>query len=192
MEELKPLAEILAPDFRASCRGFTLEVLHKLAAAHDLSPAVPESVRHQFEIARHAYVYSSLYTPLCAATELYAALAVELALRLRYEKSTPPAGSRSPRGLKDLLTIAVAEGWIADDGFDIAYLHLVATEDGAEYRQIPPEDRRRPTDMVIEVLPNIRNSMAHGQPRMTLETGSTALQRAAEIINQLFRASQEK
>ena len=32
MEELKPLTEILEPDFRATCRGFTLEVLHGLVS----------------------------------------------------------------------------------------------------------------------------------------------------------------
>lgn len=192
MEELKPFAEILDSDFRATCRGFTLEVLYKLAAAHDLTPATPANVRHQFEIARHAYIYSWLYTPLCGAAELYAALAVELALKLRYQASAQADGRPPPRGLKDLLKIAVSEGWITDDGFDFEYLELVATSDNVEYREIPLDRRQRPTDIVLEALPGIRNSLAHGQPRMTLEKVSGALKRAAEIINQLFRASQDK
>lgn len=39
MEELKPLGEIFEPDFRATCRGYTITVLHRLAAEYELSQA---------------------------------------------------------------------------------------------------------------------------------------------------------
>lgn len=189
MEELKPFEQILDPDFRATCRGYTLEVLYKLAAAHDLTPAAPRNVRHQFEIARHAYIYSNLYTPLCGTAELYAALAVEHALKLRYDASPHATARPAPRGLKRLLSFAATEGWITDAGFEFDFRELTVTDDGVEYQEIPPERRARPTDIVVDVLPRLRNSAAHGQPRMTLETVNTALQRAAEIINQLYPAA---
>jgi hypothetical protein len=186
VEELKPIDEILKPDFRSACRGYTIEVLHELAAQHDLSVAVPENVRHQFEIARHAYVYAALYTPLCAAAEFYAILAVEHALRLRYIASKRAQAQQGSPGLKQLLRIAISEGWIRDDGFDFDFREQVLTENGIEHRDIPIDERRRPTDIVLELLPSLRNELAHGQPSMALEAVGLHLQRATEIINQLF------
>ncbi|HZQ71706.1 MAG TPA: hypothetical protein VFB08_02220 [Burkholderiales bacterium] len=186
MEELKPLQELFDADFRSAARGFTVEVLYGIAQRYELGPAVPENVRHQFEIARHAYIYSALYTPLCAAAELYAALAVEHALRLRHRALKGVGPTNNEPGLKHLLRLAIAEGWIADEGFDFEHLELVLTEEGIEQREVPLERRQRPTDIVLEVLPDLRNSLAHGQPTMRMEFVSTALQRAAEIINQLF------
>jgi hypothetical protein len=187
MEELKPLAEIFHPDFRASCRGYTLEVLHRLASGYELSPRTPENVRHQFEVARHAYVYSALYAPLSAAAELYAVLAIEHALRIRYQADPGPKKYDKEPGLKTLLKIAVVRGWIKDEGFEFDHEELAPTEDGGvEFRQIPEERRQRPTEVVLDVLPHIRNGMAHGQPGFTLNHVSLHLQRATEIINQLF------
>ncbi len=183
MEKLKPAGELLSPDFRSASRGCSLEVLHKLAARHELTSAVPDGVRHQFEIARHAFVYSALYTPLCAAAELFAALAIEHALRLRFQASDCAAKYSRPRGLKDLLSIAAAEGWIANDGFAF---DLVASDAEIGYEDMSIDRSRGPTDIVIDVLPALRNSLAHGRPRMTLEFVGTALLRATEIINQLY------
>ena len=118
------------------------------------------------------------YTPLCAAAELHAALAVEHALRLRHKASPTFKEHQSEPGLKQLLRIAIAQGWIVDDGFDVDYRELVVTEQGVEYHELPTERRRRPTEIVLDVLPDIRNDLAHGQARMTLEHGSAALQRA--------------
>ena|ERR1051325_673464 len=187
MEELKPVAELFEPDFRAACRGYTIEVLYKLAAQYELSPAAPENVRLQFEIARHAYIYAALYTPLSAAAELYAVLAIEHALRMRYEADPGANKYDSQPGLKTLLKIAIARGWIRDEGFQFAHQEVVPTQDrGLEYRPIAEERRKRPTDMVLELLPKIRNGMAHGHPRITLNHVSLHLQRATEIINQLY------
>lgn len=187
MEELKPLSEILQPDFRATCRGYTLEVLHRLASEHELSPRAPENVRHQFEVARHAYIYAGLYTPLSAAAEFYAILAIEHALRIRYQDDPGTKKYDNEPGLKTLLKIAIARGWIRDEGFVFDHEELVHIKDvGLEYRQIPEERRQRPTEIILDVLPDIRNGLAHGRPHMTLNHVSLHLQRATEIINQLF------
>jgi hypothetical protein len=188
MEELRPFEEILKPDFRTTCRGYTLEALHRLAAEHNLSPATPENVRHQFEVARHAFVYSWLYTPLSAAAELYAVMAIELALRLRYESEPSRKEYDNEPGLKALLRIAIDRGWIRDEGFEFDYREPVQTDTGIEYLPIPEAQRQRPTEVVLEVLPQLRNDMAHGQAHMTLNHVSLHLQRATEIINQLFPA----
>lgn len=188
MEELKPFGEILKPDFRATCRGYTLEVLHKIAAQYELGAAVPEKVHHQFEIARHAYIYAGLYTPLSAAAELYAILAIEHALRIRYEADPGAKKYDNEPGLKTLLKIAIQRGWIRDEGFEVVYEELVPSDGGAAYQPIPEERRMRPTEIVLDLLPEIRNGMAHGQPHMTLNHVSLHLQRATEIINQLFPA----
>lgn len=186
LEELKPFEQILEPDFRTTCRGVSFKGLYNLAAQYELSPAAPERVRHQFEIARHAYVYSWLYTPLCAAAEFYAILAAEHALRMRYDASPRSKKYKSEPGLKKLLEIAIAKGWLKDEGFSFNFRESVLTDDGIEYRPIPPERRRRPTEIVLELLPGLRNDRAHGQASMTLERVGIHLQRACEIINQLF------
>lgn len=116
-------------------------------------------------------------------------LAIEHALRIRYRADPGPQKYDKEPGLKTLLKIAISRGWIRDEGFDFDHQELVPTEDGGvEYRPIPEERRQRPTEVVLEVLPHIRNGMAHGQPHMTLNHVSLQLQRATEIINQLFPA----
>jgi hypothetical protein len=183
MEELKPLAEIWAPDIRSASRGFTPETLHELAAARELNDTVPMDVRHLWEIARHAYVYSSLYTPLSTAAELYAAIAVEGALRIRLKDSGRATAHPAPRGLHDLLRVAIAEGWIADKGFAF---DLVCSDEEIDPESAGPLTRDSPADVVARILPRLRNGLAHGSPRMTLEFVDTALLRASEIINQLY------
>lgn len=186
MEELKPFGEILKPDDRNVWRNITLEFLYGMAAEHNLLPSVPENIRHQFEVARHACVYAWFYQPLSSAAMLYTFLAIEHALSIRF-KASPRAERRSNEpGLKELLRIAIEECWIQDSGFDIDQREQVLTSDGIEYRSLPPERARKPTQVILEVLPDLRNSLAHGQPILTIESVSTTLQRATEIINQLF------
>src|SRR6185369_14936749 len=144
--------------------------------------------RHLWEIARHAYVYSSLYTPLSTAAELYAGIAVELALKLRLESSGRAGAHPRPRGLRDLLKIAVCEGWIVDNGFAF---DLVSSDEEIDPESSAPIERKTPTEIVTSILPRLRNSLAHGSPRMTLEFVSTALLRAAETINQLYPGVQK-
>src|SRR5262249_40424505 len=127
-----------------------------------------------------------LYTPLSAAAELYAVLAVEHALRLRYEASPRSKDHDREPGLKQLLRIAISEKWIRDEGFTFDYRETVLTDDGIEHRSVPEEQRRGRKDVILEFLPAIRNSMAHGQAHMTLNHVGLHLQRATEIINQLF------
>src|SRR5258708_23240425 len=117
--------------------------------------------------------------PLSAAAELYAVLAIGHALRIRCEADPGQQKYDKEPGLKTLLKIAISRGWIRDDGFEFDHQELVPTEDGGvEYRSIPEERRQRPTEVVLEVLPDIRNGMAHGQPHMTLNHMSLHLQRA--------------
>jgi hypothetical protein len=186
METLKPLDEIARADFRTSARHFTVEILRKIVAQYELLPTVPKNVRHQFEVARHAYIYAWYYTPLCAAAELYAILAAEHALRLKFRASPLVKKHKNEPGLKELVRIAIREKWIVDEGFDFDYRETVVTDNGFEYRPIPLENRRRPTDIVLEILPTRRNERAHGQPMMALEKVSSSIQLAKELINQLF------
>lgn len=188
MEELKPLTEIYDPDERNIWRNYKLEHLHAIASEFKLNPSVPENVRFQFEVARHAYVYCYFYQPLSSAAELYSILAVELALRIKFEASPRSTAQKNDPGLRKLLETAVEEGWIVDAGFDIEHIERVLTEDGIEDRTLPPERARKNTDIILEFLPERRNSLAHGSPTLTIEIVSTSLQRAAEIINQLFPA----
>lgn len=191
MGELKALDRILEPDDLSPAFLHSLDAVHAIAADITLGDAVPEDVHAQFDIARHAYVYAWCYYHFLSVAELYAILAIELALRARYKAS--PLGQMSPAnepGLGKLLRIAADQRWITDAGFDATFTEWVEIgEDLIEERQVPPERAPSITKIVIEILPKIRNDLAHGQFRVLSGTGK-ALQRAAEIINQLFPAPQ--
>jgi hypothetical protein len=189
MGELKPLDQILKPDELSPAFLHSLETVHAIASSITLGDAVPENVNAQFDIARHAYVYAWCYYHFLPVAELYAILAVELALRMRYKASPPGQVSRANEpGLGKLLQIAADQGWITDAGFDAIFTEWVEVgEDLVEERQVPPERAPSVTKIVVEFLPKIRNDLAHGEFRVLSRTGN-ALQRAAEIINQLFPA----
>lgn len=85
-----------------------------------------------------------------------------MAKELRQGKNVLPI--RNEPGLKFLLRYAIDQGWIKDEGFEWNPREAVLTEDGIDYVPIPPERAQRPTEAVLENLPDLRNSMAHGQP----------------------------
>ncbi len=186
MEELKPFDEILKSDDRLQYFGFTLEHLHRTAAAITLNPEVPESVHNQFTIARNAYVYSWFVYPFLPVALLYSILAVELALGLRVKQTNPAmfAGEREPT-LFPLLRYALEQRWITDAGFGVQVPDSASVPERIA-QQFPamPRDQRYSYSLLFSLV-GLRNDLAHGSYMLVPSVGPL-LERGAELINQLF------
>lgn len=192
MEQLKPFDKVLEPDERLRYFGYTLENLHASAAAIELHREVPELVHNQFTIARNAYLYSWFVYSFLPVALLYSILAVELALSIRVKQANPAmfAGTRDP-ALFRLLSHALQERWITDDGFDLEVPDDAVVPDkiAKQFKNIPREQRYSFT--LLDILVSLRNDLAHGNYMLAPGMGPL-LQRGAEIINQLFPASSEQ
>lgn len=159
MEPLKPLEKITEPDGRWDTFKLSLPRLHEIAESMTLNECVPEYVRVQFQQAQHLLIYSYLQFSLLSVALMQALVAVEFALRTRWESS--PAHQltqhKSLPGMKKLLELAFEEKWIEDLSSDL-----------------------------ITLLPTLRNASAHGEyalnPIGTLEM----VRMCGKMIQQMY------
>lgn len=172
MEQLKPFDEIKEPDDRnlyfavvdgkGVARRLTLEDVHAHVASIVLHDGVPEEVRSHFAQAQNLALYSWFHYQFNVTAQLMGFISVEFALKRR---------TNSKASFKRLIEQAVANGWITDDGFAIAKL------------------RENPTgnyvDVLFEVMPKLRNDLAHGA-HVLHNNAISSLRICAEFINQLF------
>lgn len=174
MENMKSFSTLLNPDERwanfvlvssqtKQLTQYTLEERYNSFSRIRLSQKVPEDVQSQFNIAGMLGVYAWFYYPFHQVAELKVFATLEMALRLRFPNVKG--------GLKKLLTVAVDNGLIVDDGFS----HILPREnDSANYSKKLPE-----------LISSMRNDLAHGT--VTLHPGSLfTINNCAEILNQLF------
>lgn len=141
----------------------SLEHRYESIAHINLNATVPEEVCSQFNIAKMLCVYAWLYYPLHQVAELKAFSTLEMALRLRYPEGGPM--------LKRLLAHAVKAGAITDHGFS----HIKAElNDPLRYSKNLPD-----------IIPSLRNSLAHGTTLLHPQSVFT-LRNCSEIINQLY------
>ena len=174
MESIKPLNEILEPDFRntirqvsfpgVSPRPIDLEDMHSRISEITLDKNVPDDVRTQFVQAQNLAVYAWFCYQFHTTSELAAFAAVEMGLRRRYS---------SKSSLAHLIRRAAQDGLITDQGFSVG-------------RNREP-DGRRYVDILSEVLPTLRNVLAHGSTTMH-PFSYTSLHICADFINQVFNA----
>ena len=197
MERLKSLADITQLDPRhKSClvrekdsgqwRPRTLEDHYAGVASCELSPTVPELVRNSFTIAQNLLLYSWFVYAFVPVAELHALATIEFALRLR-----GLGNEGGQNSLKTLLEKAVDRGWLRDEGVaefaaasvgNIDLLESIATQ---PVKDEDPGDPQVYVKRLIEVLPGIRNRLAHGT--YALEPGAySTLRIACQLINQLW------
>lgn len=187
MEELKKVDETLSPDERqaffsvvdtatGSSRPLTLNDLYASAASITLHDGVPESIRSHFAAATNLLVYAWFYYPFNVTARFISMVSIEFALRVRFGDSLTP--------LKRLVKRAVNEGLIKDDGFShferASVIGDAVTSEGA-----PTSNAKRYVDTLIEVLPRLRNDLAHGA-HMVHPHSTRSVQVAADFINQPF------
>lgn len=174
MEDLKSFSTLLEQDERWAnfvirnretnqIIPYSLENRFESVSEIQLNSNVPEDVRSQFNVAKMICIYAWLYYPLHQIAELKVFATLEMALRLRYPSSK--------RALKKLLTVAVDDGVIIDEGFS----HIVPRED----------DKYGYSKKLPELISSMRNDLAHGT--VTLHPSSLfTINNCAEILNQLF------
>ncbi len=196
MEELKKFEEICEKDVRhgsfgvidqsqpGGMRHLALADFYRAAERIQLHEGVPEEIRSHFQTARNLIIYTWFYYPFNMAAELCAFTSVEYAFRL---KSNDP---KTP--FKFLLKSAVEQGWVTDKGFSVPQRRLEAYRankaDGGFIAQfLPPEPilTREYCDVLVEVIPSLRNNLAHGSSTLH-EQGASTVRTCAELINQLW------
>jgi hypothetical protein len=198
---LKPFDQLFAADewhsrlplFGAGAdipRPRSPEDLHAIASRFELSDAVPDGVRNQFDLARNLLLYSWFVYEFSTVAELCGYGSVELALRQR----CGAALGKEP-SLSRMLRHAMAEGWLRDEGFRSGRERLEewdqAAEDRAAFEQIGARFVPLDTDpqyyarIICDTLPSFRNYLAHGNPAR-FRSAISSLEICSELISQLF------
>lgn len=172
MESLKPLDEITEPDIRNAffavtdnstfTRKLTLNDIHEAVSAITLSESVPEEIRSHFAQALNLAVYSWFHYPFNVTSQFMGFVTVEFALKKRLN---------SKKSFKYLIRRAVNEGLVRDEGFTVT-----AHREPSEKTYV---------ETLIEVMPELRNSLAHGS-NMLHNNSLSSLRICADFINQLF------
>ena len=205
-DPLKSLDKICEPDTRqAFFRGVSLDCNHAELSRIVLSKRVPVGVRQLFETAKNLSLYSWFVYRFHQVSELVACSALEMALRLRYEKENCKTARIY---LKGLLKHAQEKNWIDNERF--SHLNKIARQNAEHEKSLkvilsgaldggksipidPPTEQeireaRNKLDMVsgiVEAIPGLRNELAHGSS--TLNPSSIAsLRIVAEVINQIY------
>lgn len=195
MEMLKPLSELKEPDSRqklfvkllpddsgSSFRPRTIENNYADAEEIYLSKVVPEEIKSHFATAVNLVAYSWFYYPFNTTAQLMSYVTVEKSLRYIFnnDEKTP---------FKALLSRAVENGLINERGFS----HRQVEENPNPYLgvELAVPDAMDYAEALKEILPYIRNQIAHGETNLHPH-GYIAVKISAEIINQLFSNSANK
>ena len=207
-DPLKSLDEICEPDKRQKLfLGISLNGNHAKLSRIKLNRRVPVEVRQLFETAKNLNLYSWFVYRFHQVSELTAYSALEMVLRLRYEKEV---GKKRRVTFRKLLGYAQENNWIDNNRFSRAYRNETARRK-AEHEKLleavsgalgsgesipidPPTEQEvlkalNEFDMVSGIVDSfaiLRNELAHGSS--TLHPNSIAtLEVVAEVINQIYK-----
>lgn len=178
---LKPASSILDCDARfgdfaaldpAGTRPMAIADLHAMIEPIQLSDAVPEDIRREFDTARNAFVYSWFVYEFTTLAELGAYTTLELALRRRIAPA-PPNTSRSP-GLGRLLQKATEMGYLKRSDFEMAS----PSGNGA-------------TACQLDLIPTLRNHVTHGNIHLLPQGALESLRLCRDVIETLYGAPQQ-
>jgi hypothetical protein len=186
---------------------------HADIARIELSPHVPPDIVVQFETARNLYLYAWYVYRFYPVAEHQVLTCLELGLRERIGGSLPPKYLRRPSDvptMRPLLRYAIDCGLIRNEAFRQwrEYVQRRAEnryrdeqvaamiEAGLEscelrYENAVPNEQDKDYDYLAvlkEVLPGIRNSLAHGSTNLSNQVLGT-FELVQEILNQLYRPS---
>ena len=201
MEPIKPLDQFFEPDCRTSgfvmvdettgaMRDATIDDHYAGLHGLDLNPSVPEPVVNFLNVTKNLYLYGWLCYPFFTVCQTNAAMAVELALRLRIPNTS---GREDKRGLRNLLEQAISNGLIQDSGFPSLPARQAEArrfyEELEEQMGIKTSLQPVPYVKIVEkYLPDLRNEFAHPHAAWVVMPGTAfeAINLAVEIINQLW------
>jgi hypothetical protein len=194
-DPLKPLSEVLKPDERQSFMVGTLADVHAELSALVLHTNVPVDVRQLFETAKNARLYAFFAFRFHQLAEMVGYQALEMALRERWSReetqlATPERPAQASPMLAGLLKYAAASGWIRNAGFQRVRaraenaartaIQMEAIKRLSESPELEEVSLRDPTtteiderertidvvDIVVRLLPEFRNNLAHGSPKL--------------------------
>jgi hypothetical protein len=169
MEEFLKFEEICGPDERHRLSDqiigtrLTLESLYESLDRIRLIESVPEEIRSQFNITKNLIIYSWFSYSLDPVAQLKTFILMEHALKIKCGKETWP--------LPKMIKKAISRGWIKDSGFS----HVA----------VDPNDPSKYVRKMVEILPGLRNSAAHGSSSLS-QNAVGHLKICSEWVNQLF------
>lgn len=192
------------------CRKLGIDDYHADVVQFILDSCVPEHIRIHFETAKNLYLYAWFVYRFFPVAEHHALACLELALRERFKDGLPKSYwnkvDRKPT-LKPLLRFAIDTGVIRNQGFRRWHdrvaqrardryaheRHLEMIERNLDqielnYEQAIPNDEDREWNylpILLDVLPEIRNSYAHGSTMLHNQVLGT-LELVYEMLSQLF------
>lgn len=189
MEKLKGLEELCEPDVRQSffhvydsatgqTRQITQQELYESVARIKLHAGIPEDIRSHFAAALNLLAYSWYCFQFNGTAQFMAYVTVEFALKARY-----PSVKR--QSFASLVRRAIEDGMVKDAGFSVTCANIPGI---GEVHVVPPMfvSADRPyVEALAELLPSLRNTLAHGAISIHNQ-GPHSVLICAEFINQLF------
>ena len=203
---LKALEDIFQPDPRSAafvkldaageCSN-TIDGHRMNVAAIEMSDQVPESIRQEFDTVRNLYLYSWYVYEFTVPAILYAHALIEKAIKERCSRSPMPL--ENIKGLKKLLKLCIAEGWLTNADFEHALemTRMEVVAEDPELSTVHSIPRFLPADTdfcehLAETLPEIRNMGAHGEAGLGSPAGALHdIEICVCIANALFRDSRD-
>jgi len=176
MESFKEITDINRTDIRNTYFKYvnqstgetterTIEDIHKALSSVSLTLTVPEEIQDNFNIAKNLALYSWYCYPFHQIAEMKAYSTVERALKLKYDGC-------DNKSFKQLIKKAVNDGYIKDSGFK--HIKSSGGVDSIEYSRT-----------LIDTMPRLRNSLAHGD-RILHPWSISTLSICSNFINQLY------
>ncbi|MEC4684642.1 MAG: hypothetical protein VST71_02775 [Nitrospirota bacterium] len=189
MEYLKKYEEIVLPDERhklfmfenketGNTRKLTLKDIYLEAKSIELKEEVPERVRSHFSTAINLLVYSWFHYPFNITAQFLAFVTVEMALKERFNV-------KNYQSFSNLVKRAVSEGLVRDEGFEHIQYKCEAMKIVKIKRDNMIENVKPYVDTLVDVMPSLRNELAHGSSILHMH-GTASVKICAAFINQLF------
>ncbi|MEW8437167.1 MAG: hypothetical protein AB2689_03335 [Candidatus Thiodiazotropha taylori] len=187
MEELKELGHIIEADERqqhfavvnnetGEYRNLTLEDVYRKAKSIQLNDTVPDKVKSHFSTAKNLLVYSWYHYPFNVTAQFLAFVTVEMSLKDKFK-------IEKYQSFRSLVKRAVDEELVKDEGFE----HLQYKSNTQEFleKEGMLENVRPYVETLIDVMPRLRNELAHGSNMLHMN-GADSVKICADFINQLY------
>lgn len=174
MEDFIKFEDINKPDERHALMDqvtgtrLTLESLYGALDKIIVIDTTPEEIQSQFNITKNLAIYTWHSYSLDPVAQLKTYILIEHALKVKFGKEKWP--------LPKLIKKAISRGWVKDSGFS----HV----------EVDPENPTRYVSKMIETLPDLRNSAAHGSNNHH-QNAVGHIKICSEWINQLFSETSE-
>ena len=142
--------------------------LRNMVSKIEVSALIPVAIREQFDIARHAFVYSWFVYEFATLAEQQCYATLEMALRHRLDPNVPANTTRSP-GLHKLLKSAVELGWLRREDF-----------------LVPPVPGGGESLCLLDFIAPSRNHVMHGNVQLLPQGTPDMMRLCADVMDRLF------